>query len=135
MSGPSQPIGTAQGLDDLFRDHSGSHHPLNHPLNQPLNAIEQPLGASSANTKDSEDLRSTAKARYLCNWNGCDQTFSRTADRDRHLRTKHNNARKYHCREPRCNKGVVYGKGYSRVDKLQEHMRKKHPGVPFRGTM
>lgn len=78
---------------------------------------------------------SISKARYLCNWPGCDSAFSRTADRDRHVRTIHGNARRYYCSQPGCNKGALFWKGYTRVDKLQEHMRKKHPGVSFRGTM
>jgi hypothetical protein len=78
---------------------------------------------------------SSAKTRYLCSWIGCGRSFSRAADRDRHLRTNHGNARRYHCSEPNCNKGAGFFSGYSRVDKLQEHMRVKHAGVAFRGTM
>lgn len=108
--------------------------PVNyHVPSEPPMVAEQTFAVSS--THINVDAESTTKARHMCNWLACDRSFSRTADRDRHVRTKHSKARTYHCREPGCKKGAGYWKGYSRIDKLQDHMRKKHLGVAFRGTM
>jgi hypothetical protein len=72
--------------------------------------------------------------RHACTWQGCNASFGRKADRDRHIATKHRNVRHYHCRVAGCPKSrgsntLRAWKGYSRMDKLQEHMRKKHAGV------
>jgi hypothetical protein len=119
----------SQGLDDWFNDPTIIYRPLNEPPHIADENLIVPLDHDNA-VHDP-----VAKARYECNWPGCDRTFSREADRDRHVRTKHGNARHYHCSQPGCNKGALYWRGYTRIDKLQEHMRKKHPGVVFRGIM
>jgi hypothetical protein len=62
--------------------------------------------------------------RFLCNVLGCPSTFARKADRDRHVQSWHNCATLHFCPVLGCVKSL--GKPYSRKDKLQEHMRKKH---------
>ncbi|KAF8861418.1 hypothetical protein BDZ45DRAFT_774688 [Acephala macrosclerotiorum] len=66
--------------------------------------------------------------RFLCNVPGCPKTFTRKADRDRHVQSWHNCATLHFCPILGCKKSL--GKPYSRKDKLQEHMRKKHPAQP-----
>jgi hypothetical protein len=66
--------------------------------------------------------------RYLCNVLGCPKSFTRKADRDRHVQSWHNCATLHFCPVPRCKKSL--GKPYSRKDKLQEHMRTKHLTQP-----
>jgi hypothetical protein len=64
--------------------------------------------------------------RYLCNVLGCKSTFTRLADRNRHVNSKHNNTPHF-CLILGCEKSLERGgKGYTRQDKLQEHMQKKH---------
>ncbi|PVH67869.1 hypothetical protein DL98DRAFT_542830 [Cadophora sp. DSE1049] len=65
--------------------------------------------------------------RFLCNILGCPSTFTRKADRDRHVQSWHNRATLHLCPVHECEKSA--GKPYSRKDKLLEHMRKKHAGV------
>ncbi|KAH6691809.1 hypothetical protein BKA61DRAFT_584818 [Leptodontidium sp. MPI-SDFR-AT-0119] len=65
--------------------------------------------------------------RYLCNVPGCPVTFKRKADRNRHVEPKHNNATLHLCPVRGCVKSL--GKPYTRKDKLQEHMWKKHAGL------
>jgi len=77
--------------------------------------------------------------RHPCTWQGCNATFSRKADRERHIATKHRHVRYYHCRVAGCPKSrgsnaLRAWKGYSRIDKLQEHMRKKHADVESSST-
>jgi hypothetical protein len=77
----------------------------------------------------------TVDGRFLCTKEGCTSSFTRKADRDRHLDTQHGNVRHFHCHILGCNRGVGNWKGYSRIDKLQEHMRKKHASVEVQATM
>jgi hypothetical protein len=118
-----------QRLDGWHNDPSIMHD----LLSKDFHVANKSFTASLDHANDIPDP--TTKARYPCKWPGCGSSFGRPADRDRHVRTKHGNARTYYCRESGCKKGVGYGKPYSRIDKLQEHMRKKHPAVAFRGTM
>ncbi|KUJ06208.1 uncharacterized protein LY89DRAFT_744045 [Mollisia scopiformis] len=68
------------------------------------------------------------EGRYWCEVLGCLSSFTRKADRDRHVRSWHNCATLHFCPVPGCKKSL--GKPYSRKDKLQEHMQKKHPAPP-----
>ncbi|PVH71636.1 hypothetical protein DL98DRAFT_596763 [Cadophora sp. DSE1049] len=65
--------------------------------------------------------------RFLYNVLRCPSTFKRKADRDRHVQSWHNRATLHFCPVYGCEKSS--GKPYSRKDKLQEHMRKKHAGL------
>jgi hypothetical protein len=66
----------------------------------------------------------------LCTQFGCFVTFKRDADRIRHEAAVHNINQALHlCQVPGCPKGQ--GKGYSRADKLTEHMWKKHGDLGF----
>ncbi|KAH8591915.1 hypothetical protein B0O99DRAFT_597753 [Bisporella sp. PMI_857] len=67
--------------------------------------------------------------RYHCLWLGCTSSFARAADRKRHIRTQHDNPAHYHCPIVGCDKVRGRWKGYHRLDKLQEHMRKRHAGI------
>jgi hypothetical protein len=67
--------------------------------------------------------------RYLCNVPGCESTFTRIGDRNRHVKSKHNKTLHF-CLIPGCKKSFEEGgKGYTRQDKLQEHMQKKHAAL------
>jgi hypothetical protein len=64
--------------------------------------------------------------RYLCNVPGCESTFTRLGDRNRHVKSKHDKTPHF-CLISGCEKSFERGgKGYTRQDKLQEHMQKKH---------
>jgi hypothetical protein len=66
------------------------------------------------------------KTRHRCQWSTCTKDFSRQADLERHINTVHLRAKVYYCPVYRCPKSLRLGKPYSRLDKLQEHMRLKH---------
>ncbi|PMD27002.1 hypothetical protein NA56DRAFT_725824 [Hyaloscypha hepaticicola] len=67
----------------------------------------------------------------MCTQPPCSVTFKRDADRIRHERAVHKvNQQILHlCAVPGCPKGQ--GAGYSRADKLTEHMWKKHGNLGF----
>jgi hypothetical protein len=67
--------------------------------------------------------------RFLCNVLGCESTFTRLGDRNRHVESKHN-VTLHFCLVPGCEKSFARGgKGYTRKDKLQEHMQRKHAAL------
>jgi hypothetical protein len=115
--------------------------------NAPLAGFSHPVSAvvdigqspTAGNVLDATLPNIIGLDRHPCNWQGCNATFGRKADRERHIATKHRNVRYYHCRVAGCpktrgsNAGRAW-KGYSRIDKLQEHMRKKHAGVEGSST-
>jgi hypothetical protein len=97
-------------------------------------AVNMGRNPAAANVLDADLADNVSPDRHPCTWQGCNATFGRKADRDRHIATKHRNVRHYHCRIAGCTKSrgsntLSAWKGYSRIDKLQEHMRKKHAGV------
>jgi hypothetical protein len=66
--------------------------------------------------------------RVLCNVLGCPSTFTRLDDRNRHVESNHVRTPHF-CLLLGCEKGFGKGfKGYTRQDKVREHMRKKHMG-------
>jgi hypothetical protein len=69
-------------------------------------------------------------AVILCNYPTCVQTFKRDADRSRHEQSVHfKNPGLHLCPIAGCPKS--YGKGYSRPDKVTEHLWKKHANLGF----
>jgi hypothetical protein len=67
---------------------------------------------------------------FLCNYPTCRQTFKRDADRSRHEQSVHFKSPGLHlCPIAGCPKS--YGKGYSRLDKVTEHLWRKHANLGF----
>jgi hypothetical protein len=67
---------------------------------------------------------------FLCNYPTCSQTFKRDADRSRHEQSVHFKSPGLHlCPVAGCPKS--YGKGYSRPDKVTEHLWRKHANLGF----
>jgi hypothetical protein len=104
---------------------------FNYLHNQPRNTANDspPVLASSRNVSSLIAKR----RRHQCTLPGCSATFTRVADRKRHLETIHGNGVRYFCPQRGYTKGC--GTGYTRFDKLQEHMNKKHPGTPLQNFM
>ncbi|PMD35382.1 hypothetical protein L207DRAFT_569933 [Hyaloscypha variabilis F] len=69
---------------------------------------------------------------FVCSFRDCDHSFSRKADLARHRKTVHGvNHVKHFCQIPGCPKNQGQFQGYSRGDKLTEHMWKKHGDLGF----
>lgn len=69
-------------------------------------------------------------AVILCNYPTCGQIFKRDADRSRHEQSVHfKSPGLYLCPIAGCPKS--YGKGYSRPDKVTEHLWRKHANLGF----
>ena len=66
-----------------------------------------------------------AAPSFPCTQLGCTRSFQRDSDRTRHQNTVHSARQGLHlCPVPGCPKS--YGTGYSRTDKVTEHLWKKH---------
>ena len=68
----------------------------------------------------------TTLGRYHCPWAGCTLKFCRAIDRDRHSMTIHGKPIKHFCPVAGCRRGRGLWRGYSREDKLKEHVKKVH---------
>lgn len=65
-----------------------------------------------------------------CTYPTCNKTFKRASDRTRHEDSVHlNNPGIHLCPVPGCVKS--HGKGYSRSDKVTEHLWKKHANLGY----
>jgi hypothetical protein len=74
-------------------------------------------------------VRATA---FACAHGNCNQVFTRKSDLARHRSTVHGlNHVKYFCNVPGCSKSQGHGQGYSRDDKLTEHLWKKHGNLGY----
>jgi uncharacterized Zn-finger protein len=80
----------------------------------------------SANTFNPPGMRTAGKSRHRCQWSTCTKSFGRKSDLERHISTVHLKAKTYFCPVYGCSKSLRLGRPYSRLDKLQEHMRLKH---------
>jgi len=70
------------------------------------------------------------RSLVLCSQFPCPMTFKRHADRIRHEAAVHGVNQQLHlCQIPGCPKGQ--GRGYSRADKLTEHLWKKHGNLGY----
>ena len=78
-------------------------------------------------------VKTPIDTRVSCSWADCLSTFTRDSDLKRHVQSVHLLS-SYLCPVAICPKSR--GLGYSRPDKLKEHMRKKHlaPCVPAQIT-
>ena len=73
-----------------------------------------------------------ASQPFLCAFGDCAQSFRRKADLARHRKSVHGvNHVKYFCHIPGCPKSQGHGQGYSRDDKLTEHLWKQHRNLGF----
>lgn len=71
-----------------------------------------------------------ASASFACTQPGCQAMFRRDTDRIRHEASKHGvNGMLHFCQVLGCPKSL--GAGYTRKDKLTEHMWKKHADLGF----
>jgi hypothetical protein len=96
-----------------FPDPSGSVATQQAPLGLPP-ALEQPPPPQS----------------FPCAQPGCTESFKRDSDRTRHQNTVHSARQGLHlCPVPTCPKS--YGAGYSRADKVTEHLWKKHADLGY----
>ena len=69
---------------------------------------------------------------FACAHGNCNQAFRRKSDLARHRKTVHGmNLVKFFCHIPGCSKGRGHGEGYSRDDKLTEHLWKKHGNLGY----
>ncbi|KAH8819318.1 hypothetical protein F5884DRAFT_743733 [Xylogone sp. PMI_703] len=68
------------------------------------------------------DAVSTSQ-RTPCSWEGCQETFTRSSDLDRHIQSVHLRIR-YHYFWPECPNNK--GEGYCRLEKLRAHQKKVH---------
>jgi hypothetical protein len=68
----------------------------------------------------------TTSCRHHCPWAGCASNFRRAADRDRHFVTRHGKPVKQFCPVAGCSRGCGSWRGYSREDKVKEHVKKVH---------
>jgi nucleoside phosphorylase len=70
--------------------------------------------------------KNTHSVRYQCSQLNCRSTFARPSDRDRHVRSFHT-LRVFSCPESHCERNTEHGgRGFSRHDKLIEHLRSVH---------
>jgi hypothetical protein len=74
---------------------------------------------------------SSPSQRHHCPWASCTSSFGRAADRDRHFVTKHGRPVKYFCPMSGCCRGRGLWRGYSREDKVTEHVKKVHIHAKF----
>jgi hypothetical protein len=68
----------------------------------------------------------TTSRRHHCPWADCASNFRRAADRDRHFVTIHGKPIKRFCPVAGCSRGRGLWRGYSREDKVKEHVKKVH---------
>ncbi|KAH6668890.1 hypothetical protein B0J14DRAFT_703717 [Halenospora varia] len=68
-------------------------------------------------------LATMGKPRTGCTWYGCNESFARHTDLDRHVQAVHYGI-KHHCTWLGC--GNNRGKGYCRLEKLRTHRKEKH---------
>jgi hypothetical protein len=67
---------------------------------------------------------------FPCAEFGCTKTFRRASDRVRHQNTVHSARQgRYLCQVPGC--PMSHGAGYSRADKVTEHLWKKHADMGY----
>jgi uncharacterized Zn-finger protein len=69
------------------------------------------------------------KKRFSCDESSCDEKFTRPSDMRRHKGSKHGDTMHW-CPYDKCDKSKDFAcgdkKGFSRKDKLDEHVRRMH---------
>ncbi|KAE9380385.1 hypothetical protein N431DRAFT_540013 [Stipitochalara longipes BDJ] len=79
-----------------------------------------------------QDQPTVTSLAFACAFGNCHHSFRRKSDLTRHRKTVHGvNHVKYFCHIPGCPKSRGHGQGYSRDDKLTEHLWKKDGSLGF----
>jgi hypothetical protein len=116
-------------LDDFMDSHSGSTF-FTPPFNDDMNVQ---YASQEAITHQQMALipPPNLTAGYACTYPNCFRVFRRDADRLRHATTAHNanNVGVHLCPVVGCVKSQ--GAGYSRADKVKEHLWKKHANLGY----
>jgi len=95
-------------------------------IGSPSKGINEPVTEIGALTK-----LEMPTSRIPCGQLGCTETFSRPSDRIRHFDTVHHASHSPHlCPVAGCTKNR--GRGYSRADKLTEHLWRKHADLGYK---
>jgi hypothetical protein len=90
-------------------------------------------GSSPGTNQPSPPQQSAITVRhYACSNGNCTKVFRRKSDHARHIRAVHGiNRVQYFCHVQGCPKSQGQGRGYSRDDKLTEHLWKKHRNLGY----
>jgi len=111
-----------EGFDNTIMDNSM----FPNTMAMEANILQQPV--SSIPQASPAPVTQAAASQFQCNY--CQKTFKRDADRIRHENSKHLNIAGAHiCQVTGCPKSQ--GRGYTRSDKLTEHMWKKHGNLGY----
>ena len=130
LENPSQAITYEDHLPTGSSDFEAAQAPLSVPHpgpnfpQAPAQLLLLPPNSSS------KSVRPLVNRGFLCSHTTCSKVFTRDADRLRHESQVHRNQPGLHiCPIIGCPKGQ--GKGYSRADKVVEHLWKKHGDLGF----
>ncbi|KAL8682363.1 MAG: hypothetical protein Q9186_001553 [Xanthomendoza sp. 1 TL-2023] len=95
---------------------------LDPPNTKPLVVEQWHNGKAPVPTKENN-----AEKKFVCDVAECNKAYSRYADMTRHLDSHKTGPRAHDCVASRCpRKGM---KGFWRLDKLKDHMDRKHPEI------
>ncbi|KAL2073903.1 hypothetical protein VTL71DRAFT_11229 [Oculimacula yallundae] len=126
----------SQGLQDMNVNgvnFCGSFEPFEGILSEQVSFTLQELGPAgliSGNIVPFNTILPVQVLQIICTQAHCNETFTRDSDRIRHESGVHGINRLLHlCQVPGCVKG--HGAGYTRKDKLTEHMWKKHAALGY----
>ncbi|KAL8837356.1 MAG: hypothetical protein Q9176_005774 [Flavoplaca citrina] len=82
-------------------------------------------------TDGKKPLATTSEAvnigSHVCDIEGCDKAFVRKGDLSRHLKSHKSGPRTHDCLADKCPRKQM--KGFWRMDKLKDHMARKHPEI------
>ncbi|KAH8665164.1 hypothetical protein BGZ60DRAFT_64500 [Tricladium varicosporioides] len=68
--------------------------------------------------------------RFLCNVKGCNLSFTRAYELNRHKKTVHGEGQRFPCPKPSCKFSMQGQRGpFRRKDKLRDHINNVHPDI------
>jgi hypothetical protein len=132
----SEGVSTYDKLSEETELSSNSSTPTNLVYRGQINHKSSSITNASSITSPTKPSPTTVpesspSPRHHCPWASCKSSFGRAADRNRHFVTKHGRPVKYFCPMPGCRRGRGLWKGYSREDKVKEHVKKVHVHAKF----
>jgi hypothetical protein len=128
----ASPSNLHQDMPDANNDYSTIQGDTDSDSTPSLNfhSAAPPTGGSESPPSTLNLPPAPASARIPCTYPPCTKTFKRDYERIRHENSMHVNTQGAHlCPVPGCPKS--HGKGYSRSDKVTEHLWKKHSNLGY----
>lgn len=95
-------------------------------------SVSRPSGLNS-NSNSHHTLSHTRP--FICDQGPCQNRFATKTHLERHMNTKHDTVKKFHCPVQKCSRSRIGGRYFNRKDNCRRHVKEKHIDFDSNGSL